>query len=143
MADSLIRRVNLVEIMKEELENAGQPVPNDLTDEQLQVMTKAQIKQHYQQPKQADAAAASRALSQLSISQPHQQQDRLSQSHIDKLKRRFSPQNNTAALKTWFPALFSSSAQRLAPAQPKAVVLCFHSSGNAEDMFTSEGTGIR
>jgi hypothetical protein len=147
MTDSLVRLVNLVEILKEELEDAGQPLPNDLTDEQMQVMTEAQIKQYYQQPAQAlcvsDAAAASDALCQLSISQPHKQQQRLSQSDIDKLKRQFPLQDSTAAFTSWFPALFSSRAQQLAPAQPKAVVLCFHSSGNSEDMFTSEGTGSR
>lgn len=142
MADSLVRLVNLVEILKEELEDAGQPIPDDLTDEQLQTMTESQIKQYYQQPAQPDAAAASCALSQLNINQQHQQQ-RLSQSDIDQLKQKFPPQDSTTAFKSWFPALFSSRAQQLAPAQPKAVVLCFHSSGNAEDMYTSEGTGSR
>lgn len=143
MADELIRRVHLVEILKEQLEHAGNTVPHDLTDEQLLSFTEDQIKQYYQHPTAADIAAASHALAQRTINEQQLSQQQLSQTRIEQLKQQFPPQDSTAAFKAWFPALFSSRAQRLAPAQPKAVVLCFHSSGNAEDMYTSEGTGSR
>lgn len=123
-----LRRVNLVEILEEELEDAGEQLPPELTDGQLQCMTEADIRQHYRQAPGAQAAA-----------QPQQ----LPQAQAEQLKHRFLPQDGTVLFRSWFPALSASRTQHLAPAQPKAVVLCFHSSGNAEDMYTSEGTGSR
>lgn len=126
--EAFLRHVNLVEILKEELEDAGEQLPPDLTDEQLQCMTEADIRQHYRQAPDAQAAA-----------KPQQ----LPQAQAEQLKHRFPSQDEKALFRSWFPALSASRTQHLAPAQPKAVVLCFHSSGNAEDMYTSEGTGSR
>ena len=40
----------------------------------------------------------------------------------------------------WFPGLKRSGTQQ---DNPDVRVVCFHNAGNAEDMYTSEGTGIR
>ena len=41
---------------------------------------------------------------------------------------------------TWFPGLSSSGT---ATVNPRLRILCFPNAGNAEDMYTSEGTGVR
>lgn len=40
----------------------------------------------------------------------------------------------------WFPGLKRSGTKQ---DNPDLRVICFHNAGNAEDMYTSEGTGIR
>lgn len=120
MADTLLRKINLAEVLREQLDEAGMAAPQDLTDVQLATMNEAEIRAHYAGDCGQSAAAAH-----------------------DDLAQRFPPQDSTAAFKAYFPALSSSRGRELAPARPTAVILCFHSSGNAEDMFTSEGTGAR
>ena len=44
------------------------------------------------------------------------------------------------AFRRWFPGLALS---RTACATPVLRVLCFANAGNAEDMYTNEGTGVR
>jgi hypothetical protein len=144
MAGDLVRLINLVEILKEDLEAAGADLPDDLSDEQLQSMSEAEIKQYYQQCSSSNSSSkAMEGLPQASTysSQPHPQQ--LDKKQIQRLQQQFPPQDSTAAFRAWFPAVFSSCSQFPAATQAKAVVICFHSSGNAEDMYTSEGTGSR
>ena len=50
------------------------------------------------------------------------------------------PPPDEATFARWFPGLPLS---RTARAPPRARVLCFANAGNAEDMYTSEGTGPR
>ena len=50
------------------------------------------------------------------------------------------PPPDEATFARWFPGLPLS---RTARAPPRARVLCFANAGNAEDMWTSEGTGPR
>lgn len=50
------------------------------------------------------------------------------------------PPADAETFKTWFPGLAFS---RTACAAPRLRVLCFPNAGNAEDMYTSEGTGVR
>lgn len=121
-----VRLINVVEVLKEELETNGLPVPVDLTDEQLISMTEADVRSYYGHQPPAPTGQ-----------QPPHPPD------LQHLRGRFPSQSSSAEFKAWFPALTSSRASQLAPEHPKAVVLCFHSSGNAEDMFTSEGTGSR
>lgn len=40
----------------------------------------------------------------------------------------------------WFPGL---PASKTATDSPRLRVLCFPNAGNAEDMYTNEGTGVR
>jgi hypothetical protein len=140
MDADLTRAINLVEILKEELEDSSQPLPPDLTDQQLQSMTLDQIRQYYNPSSNPSTQTTAAVTLQPTASQNPRQ---LSQEQIEQLKLRFSPQNHTAAFKSYFPSLFASRTAAPPPAQPTAVVLCFHSSGNAEDMYTSEGTGSR
>lgn len=42
----------------------------------------------------------------------------------------------------WFPGLVRSGT-KVSSGLPKARVVCFPNAGNAEDMYTSEGTGVR
>lgn len=130
MDNRLTWAVNLVEILKEELDEAGHALPADLTDQQLLTMPEAEIRAYYL---------------------PHTPQHNsscgpkpgpLPQEQLARLQLQYPSQHGSAAFKAWFPSLFASRAPP-PPAQPSAVVLCFHSSGNAEDMFTSEGTGSR
>lgn len=133
-----IRLINLVEVLKEELEDSGKQLPTDLTDDQLQSMTEAEVRLYYQQHMQPAGVlqplAAHADPPRGMLSSVHQ---------LQALQSKFPPLDDTPTFKAWFPALFTSRGQQLRPAQPTAVVLCFHSSGNAEDMFTSEGTGSR
>ncbi|KAG2490101.1 hypothetical protein HYH03_011407 [Edaphochlamys debaryana] len=50
------------------------------------------------------------------------------------------PDWDPALFARWFPGLRASGT---ATDQPRLRVIAFHSAGNAEDMFTSEGTGAR
>jgi len=47
---------------------------------------------------------------------------------------------SAADFNRWFPGL---AASKTAAAAPRLRILCFPNAGNAEDMYTSEGTGIR
>lgn len=141
MSSDLVRLINLVEVLKEGLEAAGAELPDDLSDEQLQSMSEADIKQYYSSYQQSsDCSKTIEALEQTSRRNQTQQLD---ETQMKQLQQVFPPQGSTAASSTWFPALFSSRGQVPSPDQPKAVVVCFHSSGNTEDMYTSEGTGSR
>lgn len=53
-----------------------------------------------------------------------------------------APPADPELLSAWFPALKTYKPAGT-EANPAAVILCFHSAGCAEDMFTSEGTGSR
>lgn len=133
-----IRLINLVEVLKEQLEDSGKQLPADLTDDQLQDMTEAEVRRYYQQHTQPVAVLqplAAHADPPRGVLSPVQQ--------LQALHSKFPSLDDTPTFKAWFPAFFTSRGQQLRPAQPTAVVLCFHSSGNAEDMFTSEGTGSR
>ena len=48
---------------------------------------------------------------------------------------------NPEVFNTWFPGLKRSGTQ--VEGTPKGRVVCFPNAGNAEDMYTSEGTGVR
>jgi hypothetical protein len=148
MGGDLIRLINLVEVLKEDLEAAGAELPDDLSDEQLQSMSEADIKQYYQQNTAAEQqhtgnSSCSKALEGVSQASSRLLEHQHAQKPMEQLQEEFPPQDSTAAFRAWFPALFSSRSQVTSTTQPKAVVVCFHSSGNAEDMFTSEGTGSR
>jgi hypothetical protein len=140
MDADLTRAINLVEILKEELEDSSKPLPPDLTDQQLQSMTLDAIRQYYNPSSNPSTQTAAAVTLHPTTSQNPQQ---LSQEQIEQLKLRFPAQNHTAVFKSYFPSLFASRTAAAPPAQPTAVVLCFHSSGNAEDMYSSEGTGSR
>lgn len=140
MDADLTRAINLVEILKEELEDSSKPLPPDLTDQQLQSMTLDAIRQYYNPSSNPSTQTAAAITLHPTTSQNPQQ---LSQEQIEQLKLRFPAQNHTAVFKSYFPSLFASRTAAAPPAQPTAVVLCFHSSGNAEDMYSSEGTGSR
>ncbi|KAF6253165.1 Alpha/Beta hydrolase protein [Scenedesmus sp. NREL 46B-D3] len=86
----------------------------------------------------AVAATSQQQANQQQQQQQLQQEDNLAE-QLSKLRLRYCAADS-AAFKAWFPGLALSRTDAL---QPQAVVLCFHSSGNAEDMFTSEGTGSR
>lgn len=57
---------------------------------------------------------------------------------LPQLSRLPSPDLDT--FKRWFPGL---SMSRTECSAPKLRILCFPNAGNAEDMYTSEGTGPR
>lgn len=141
MDADLTRAINLVEILKEELEDSSKPLPPDLTDQQLQSMPLDAIRQYYNPSSHPSSTQTAAAVAVQPTTNHNPQQ--LSQEQIEQLKLRFPAQNHTAVFKSYFPSLFASRTAAAPPAQPRAVVLCFHSSGNAEDMYTSEGTGSR
>ncbi|WIA19313.1 hypothetical protein OEZ85_003946 [Tetradesmus obliquus] len=160
----------MLQVLKEEA--AGVAVPDDPTDEQLEAWTEDKIRQYYANEGNPGAAAASpptangshpaeeaagiaaaampaehqqaKQQQQQQQQQQHQQQQRQDISlaeQLSQLSLRFPTTGvDAAAFRAWFPGLALSKTD---VAQPQAVVLCFHSSGNAEDMFTSEGTGSR
>jgi hypothetical protein len=103
-------------------------------------MTLDAIRQYYNPSSNPSTQTAAAVTLHPTTSQNPQQ---LSQEQIEQLKLRFPAQNHTAVFKSYFPSLFASRTAAAPPAQPTAVVLCFHSSGNAEDMYSSEGTGSR
>lgn len=148
MSDNLVRLINLVEILKEDLEAAGSELPDDLSDEQMQSMSEADIRQYYKQNRAAEQqhtgiSSCSKSLECSTQTSLQPKQQTCAQSPLKQLQQEFPPQDSTSAFRAWFPALFSSRGQVTPTARPKAVVVCFHSSGNAEDMYTSEGTGSR
>uniref|UniRef100_A0A383VJE5 Thioesterase domain-containing protein n=1 Tax=Tetradesmus obliquus TaxID=3088 RepID=A0A383VJE5_TETOB len=162
----------MLQVLKEEAETAGAAVPDDPTDEQLEAWTEDKIRQYYANGGNPGAAAAipptangshpagkaagiaaaampaehqqAKQQQQQQQQQHHQQQQRQDISlaeQLSQLSLRFPATGvHSAASRAWFPGLALSKTD---VAQPQAVVLCFHSSGNAEDMFTSEGTGSR
>jgi hypothetical protein len=135
-AAALTRKLNLAILLQEELEADGLPLPAELTNDHLAAMTEAQIRAHYTNISPTVPAAAA----------PQQQQPPAgatdAPSH-EQLRARFPHQQDSTASKAWFPALATSRRHVLAPPAPTAVVLAFHPSGTAEDVFTSEGTGSR
>eukprot|EP00878_Enallax_costatus_P041452 GHUV01048236.1.p1 GENE.GHUV01048236.1~~GHUV01048236.1.p1 ORF type:complete len:409 (+),score=120.29 GHUV01048236.1:169-1395(+) len=101
--------------------------------------TNAQMNQPDHAAAVVAASSSNEALRQPLPQQQHKHQQQLTQNQL--LSSRYSPQfRDHESFSTWFPGLKLSGTD---VQSPRAVIVCFHNSGNAEDMYTSEGTGTR
>ncbi|KAL4451499.1 hypothetical protein ABPG75_007161 [Micractinium tetrahymenae] len=126
LTEAEIRAINLIEVLREDAEAEDHEVPEppaearSWSDEQIRAFFKSggTALPHAVGDGAAAAAAAATAA---------------------ELAARFPPPDN-ATFSKWFPGLALS---KTACDNPRLRILCFPNAGNAEDMYTSEGTGVR
>lgn len=105
-----------VQVLKEDAEEAGESVPEP--PEEAKHWSEAEVRAYF-----ASGGTAVPAGSDASASSPAP-----------------LPVPDEALFGRWFPGLkLSGTTSEAAPVR----VLCFHNAGNSEDMYTSEGTGVR
>ncbi|PRW20885.1 Monothiol glutaredoxin- chloroplastic [Chlorella sorokiniana] len=117
------RRLNLIVMLQEEAEDEGRDVPEPPAD--ARSWSEEQIRAYFKTggaevPTANGCAAAN-------------------DSSLADLAAHFPPPD-AETFRKWFPGLALS---RTACDNPRLRVLCFPNAGNAEDMYTSEGTGVR
>jgi surfactin synthase thioesterase subunit len=135
MDDALVRRVNLIECLAEDHEDVPPP-----PDDAPRLWSEPEIRRYFAS-RGADAptrrrgdptakkvtpppAAAAAAAAARPIDPP-------------------DPPVDDATFRAWFPGLRRSGTEVTDGRPPRLRVLCFANAGNAEDAFTSEGTGAR
>lgn len=117
-------------MLREAAITAGHEPPADIEDEQLGIWSEERIRQHF---------TAADAHAQVSTAQETAAGCQPSPRPGSQLGLQALSQAATAATE-WFPGLRLS---RTEVSCPEAVVIAMHNAGSAEDLFTSEGTGVR
>ncbi|GAX80583.1 hypothetical protein CEUSTIGMA_g8020.t1 [Chlamydomonas eustigma] len=163
MDDQMLRRINLIEVLIEELIACGLPTPN-IPEDAAEMWTEDEIEALFQGYGKRGSAAGGTgnfcSKDSQSSSNPYAPRYPLkahdqaplnaaiqapSQEKTDvpddkRLVHDFDPPSLEQE-SLWFPALKRTGCPSDTPLRLR--VICFHSAGNAEDMFSSEGTGAR
>ncbi|KAL6762042.1 Alpha/Beta hydrolase protein [Haematococcus lacustris] len=153
MDAALLQRINLVEVLCEQAAAAGVDV-SAVPEDAAETWNEQEIRHHFQRlmsrpaPEPSQTQPAQQHSERTSASEPAELSGNagLPSSGPEvagrKARQRTFAAPDASTFDRWFPGL-TRSGTKCQPGPPRAWLLCLPSAGNAEDMYTSEGTGAR
>ena len=120
-----VRRVNLVEVLTEDLEEAG-AIPPEVPEHAVTLWSEEQIREFF----------AKMGVGCEHFPAPGNGAETRTPAEIAEAY----PPPDSAEFSKWFPGLERSKTQSK---EPKARLLCFPNAGNEENLYTNEGVGAR